>query len=67
MNCCKCNTIIYKDTAVSVTFSYVRPEGTGRIQAPAVKMEYCKKHGEVAIAKFEKEMKSKLLDKLKVG
>ena len=67
MNCCKCSVPLHKDTAVSVTFSYVRPEGMKRIQAPAVKMEYCGKHGEAAISKFQKEMKPRLIDKLTVG
>ena len=67
MNCCKCQVPLNKDTAISVTYSYVKPEGMKRVQAPAVKMEYCTKHGEIAIAKFEKEMKPKLIDKLKVG
>lgn len=71
MNCCKCSAPLKKDIAISVTFSYVRPEMVGgvqrRVQAPATKMEYCAKCGPKAIEKFKKEMKPKLLDKLKVG
>ena len=71
MNCCKCPSVLHKDTAVSVTFSFVRPEMVNgkqkRVQAPAVKIQCCQKCGNKLVEKFKKEMKPKFFDKLKVG